>query len=128
MLAKEIEFVDYDGNKRKETHYFNLTEAEALEMELSVEGGLTGMVKRIVEAQDFPAIVKVVKEMILKSYGQKSPDGRQFIKNEKIREEFSYTEAYSKLFMELATDANKAAEFFKGITPEITVDTKTDNK
>jgi hypothetical protein len=86
-------------------------------MEMSTTGGLAEMIQRIVAAQDTPAIIKIFKELVLKAYGQKSPDGRRFIKNDDLREEFSQTEAYSKLFMELATNADAAAKFVNGIMP-----------
>lgn len=115
MLKKTFRYTDYDNNERVEDHYFNLTEAEAMEMELGTTGGLTKMIEEIVAAQDTPTIVKIFKEMILKAYGKKSPDGRRFMKSEEISREFSETEAYSQLFMELATDAKAAAAFVNGI-------------
>ena len=80
-----------------------------MEMEMSTSGGLSEMIRKIVAAQDTPAIIKIFKEIILKSYGQKSPDGRQFIKSPELSKAFSETEAYSQLFMKLATDADAAA-------------------
>ena len=118
MLKETITYVDYNGTERTEDHYFNLTEAELMEMEMSTTGGLAEMIQRIVAAQDSPAIVKIFKDLVLKAYGQKSPDGRRFIKNDELKEEFSQTEAYSKLFMKLATDADAAARFVNGIMPE----------
>ena len=117
MLKKTFKFVDYNGNPRTEDHYFNLTQAEVTELELSVDGGLTAMIKRVVEAQNGGQIIKTMKDLILKSYGVKSPDGRQFIKNQEVRDAFVQTEAYSQLFMELATDAKAASDFFAGVIP-----------
>lgn len=117
MLKKTITYNDFNGNEYTEDFYFNLTKAEILEMEMSTEGGMAEMIQRIAAAKNAPEIIKVFKEMILKAYGVKSPDGKRFIKSEKISEEFSQTEAYSKLFMELATDDVKAAEFVNGIVP-----------
>lgn len=117
MLKKTITYTDYNGTERTEDHYFNLTEAEVMEMEMSTTGGLAEMIQRIVAAQDAPAIIKIFKELILNAYGQKSPDGKRFIKNQDLRDEFAQTEAYSKLFMELATDADAAAKFVNGIMP-----------
>jgi hypothetical protein len=117
MLKKTFTYTDYNGNERTEDKYFNLTQAEIMEMEMSVDGGLSEMIQRIVSAQDSPSIIKVFKELILKSYGEKSPDGKRFIKSEELSTEFSQTEAYSLLFTELATDADKAAEFVNGIIP-----------
>lgn len=117
MLKKNIKYTDYNGNERAEDFYFNLTKAEIMELELSTTGGLVEMINKIVAAQDSPAIIEIFKKMILKAYGEKSPDGRRFIKSDEISTAFSQTEAYSQLFMELATDANAASEFVNGIVP-----------
>lgn len=117
MLKKTITYNDYNNVERTEDFYFNLTKAEVMEMEMSTSGGLTEMIQRIVSEQDAPAIIKIFKELVLKAYGKKSLDGKRFIKNDELREEFAQTEAYSILFMELATEADKAAEFVNGIVP-----------
>lgn len=117
MLKKTITYTDYNGNERTEDFYFNLSKAEVMEMELGTAGGLAEMIRNIVSAQDAPAIINVFKEVILKAYGEKSPDGKRFIKSEEIRTAFSQTEAYSNLFMELSTDAEAGAKFVNGIMP-----------
>lgn len=121
MLKKTFEFEDYNGVKRKEDHYFNLSKAEIMEMELGTTGGLAEMIQRVVDAQDTPSIVKIFKDLILKAYGIKSPDGRKFIKidesGHRVADDFAQTEAYSMLFMELATDADAASAFINGIVP-----------
>lgn len=117
MLKKTMTYSDYNGVERTEDFYFNLTKAEVMEMELSTAGGLAEMITKIVNAQDAPAIIKVFKDLILKAYGEKSPDGKRFIKSEALSEAFAQTEAYSQLFMELATDADAAAAFVNGIVP-----------
>ena len=117
MLKKTITYIDYNENERTEDFYFNLTKAELMEMEMSTNGGMAEMIQRIVASQDAPAIIKIFKDLVLKAYGQKSLDGKRFIKNDELREEFAQTEAYSQLFMELATDADAAAKFVNGIMP-----------
>jgi hypothetical protein len=118
MLKKTITYTDYNGETRKEDFYFNMTRAEVTEMELSIEGGLSDMIKRVTEAKDVPAIMKIFKDLVLRAYGQKSPDGKRFIKSKELSEEFAQTEAYSDLFMELATDSTAAAAFVNGIMPQ----------
>lgn len=118
MLKKTIKYTDYNSVERKEDFYFNLSKAEVAEMELSVEGGLVQMIEKIVAEDDGPKIIALFKDMILKAYGEKSPDGKRFIKNEELRIGFSQTEAYSNLFMEIATDADAAAAFVNGIVPQ----------
>lgn len=117
MLKKAIKYTDYNGVERKETHYFNLSKAEVMEMEMSTVGGFAEMIQKVVDAQDTPSLVKIFKDLILKAYGEKSPDGKRFIKSEELSTAFSQTEAYSVLFMELATDAQAASAFVNGILP-----------
>lgn len=117
MLKKTITYPDYNGVERTEDFYFNLSKAELMEMELSTSGGFAEMINKVISTQDAPSIIRIFKELVLKAYGEKSPDGKRFIKSEKLSEEFSQTEAYSILFMELATDADAAASFVNGIIP-----------
>lgn len=119
MLKKTMTYTDYNGVERTEDFYFNLSKAEIMEMELSTSGGLAEMINKIVAAQDAPAIIKIFKELVLKAYGEKSPDGKRFVKSDEIATAFSQTEAYSQLFMELATDADAAAKFVNGIVPKM---------
>lgn len=117
MIKETITYTDYNGVERKEDYYFNLTKAEIMEMEMSTKGGLAEMIQRIIAAQDQPAIIKIFKDLIIKSYGVKSADGKRFIKNDEVVEEFVQTEAFSQLFMKLATDSDAAAKFVNGIVP-----------
>ena len=117
MLKKTIKYTDYNGVERTEDFYFNLNKAEIMEMQLTTVGGLDAYLKKIISAQDMPTLMRIFKDLVLKSYGVKSDDGRRFIKNEKLREEFEQTEAYSILYMELSTDAEAAAAFVNGIIP-----------
>ena len=118
MVVKKIKYTDFNGVEREEEFMFNLTEAEITEMELTTDGGLTDSIKKIVSAQNTPEIIKTFKMLLLKSYGEKSADGRRFIKSEELSKEFTQTNAYSQLFMELATDDKSAIAFINGIIPE----------
>ena len=118
MLKKTIKYTDYEGVEREEDFYFNLNKAEVMEMQLSTDGTLTKFIEKIIAEKRVPELVKIFKELILKSYGEKSLDGKRFIKNDQILEEFTQTEAYSNLFMELSTDADAAAAFINGIIPK----------
>lgn len=117
MLKKAITYVDYNGVERTESFYFNLSKAELIEMEYGTVGTFTSMIQNIIDAQDEPELIKLFKSLILKSYGKKSADGRRFEKSEEISKDFSETEAYVILFMELARDSKAASEFVNGIIP-----------
>lgn len=118
MLKKTVAYEDFDGHQRTEDYYFNLTSAEITEMELSMNGGLSQLLEKILKENDNKQIIEYFKKIVLMSYGKKSLDGRQFVKNDQIREEFASTAAYSEIFMELATDAEAAAAFVNGIMPK----------
>lgn len=126
MLKKTITYTDYNGTERTEDFYFNLTKAEIMEMEMGIDGGMVEMINKIVAAKDAPSIIAIFKDLILKAYGEKSADGKRFIKSKELSTAFSQTEAYSDLYMELATNSDEAAKFVNGIVPA--VDKKVENK
>lgn len=121
-------YTDYDGNERKEDFYFNFTEAELAKMELSVTGGLTTIIQRAIDAKDVPSLIKIFEDLISKSYGQKSLDGRRFVKSPEILEEFKQTEAYSQIYMRMATDEKAAAEFVNNVMPKKTLNAATSHE
>lgn len=121
MYKKTITYTDYDGNERNEDFYFNLTKAELMEMDLSEDGGMENRIKRIVNSRNTKEIIEVFKDIILSSYGEKSPDGKRFVKvinGHSLSEDFAQTEAYSELFMELATNDKSATEFISNVIPK----------
>ena len=117
MLKKTIKYIDYNDVERTEDFYFNLNETELYEMQLGTAGGYDEYIQRIIAAQDTPTLIAIFKDLVLKTYGQKSLDGKRFIKSDQLREEFSQTEAYNKLFMELATNTDAAIAFVNGVMP-----------
>ena len=117
MIKKTVTYVDYNGVERTEDNFFNLSKAELMEMEMSTPGGLAEKITRLTNEKDVPAIFKIFKELILKSYGKKSDDGRRFMKSVELSTEFEQTEAFSIILTELATDADAAAAFVNGIIP-----------
>ena len=118
MLKRNISYEDFDGEKVTETFYFNLTRSEIVELNVEHKGGLEDAIQRMVKSQDLKSLIAEVKKIVLWSYGVKSDDGKRFIKNDTLREEFSQTAAYDSLFMELATNDDAAATFIKGVIPK----------
>ena len=118
MLKKTITYKDFNGEEVREDFLFHLSKAELVELEASHEGGLAEAMQNIVNANDNKAIVAEFKKIILMSLGMKTMDGRRFIKNQQMRDDFESSEAYSALFMELLTDTDAAVNFMNGIIPE----------
>lgn len=117
MYKKTITYNDYNGEERKDEYYFNLSKAELFEMEMSVKGGFSSLLDKIIKTQDTPALMANFKTLILKSYGEKSIDGRRFIKSDELSTAFSQTEAYSELLIELVTNDGAAADFVNNVFP-----------
>lgn len=117
MFVKEIRYTDYNGIDRSEKFYFNLNKSELTEMDLTTAGGMKSFIERITNTQDQAELIKLFKELILKAYGQKSDDGKRFIKSDELRNEFSQTMAYDTYFMLLSTNENEAIKFVNGIMP-----------
>lgn len=118
MFKKTITYIDYNEEERTEDFYFNINEAELAEMELTEEGGMSNLVQKIINTKDMPSLIKIFKKLILAAYGEKSADGKYFMKSKEISERFTCSPAYSKLFMELATNDKLAADFVNNILPK----------
>lgn len=125
MLKETIKYQDYDGNEYEEDFYFNLNKSELIKLQTSIPGGLEQMIKNIIAAKDQNALMNMFSKIIHISYGEKSPDGKHFVKSEELANAFEQTLAYDNLFMELINDADKAAAFINGILPS---DAKSDVK
>lgn len=119
MFKDTVTYTDYDGNERTETLYFNLSRAEVMQMELSIKGGFSSMLERIVKSEDGPEIADQFVKIIKASYGKKSEDGKRFLKSEEITNEFVQSEAYSEFFMKIVSDEDYAAAFVNGIMPKV---------
>jgi hypothetical protein len=118
VLKKTITYKDFNGNEISEDFFFHLSKAELVELEMSHDGGLSSAIQRIIDTEDNKKIIEEFKNIIMTAYGKRSDDGRRFVKNQELRDEFASTEAYSELFMELVTDTDAAVEFVNGIIPQ----------
>lgn len=111
-------YTDYDDNQRTEDFYFNYSKAELADIQFSVAGGLAGMIDKIIKTNDTPELVKLFRELIQKAYGEKSNDGRRFMKSPELTKEFTETEAYSQIYIRLATDSKAAQDFINHVIPK----------
>lgn len=118
MLKKTIKYTDLFDNEREEVFYFGLMKSELVMLSNSNSGGLENQLKNIIETSDRVRIMQEFEKIILSSYGVKSEDGKSFLKNEKIREEFHQSPAFDVLFMDLLSDTDKVIEFVRGIMPK----------
>jgi len=116
VYTKDITYENLDGELVTETYNFNLTRAEAVEMNFHKKGGLEAYAKRITEAEEHGELIELFKDLILKTYGQR--DGQRFVKDKALTDAFIQTGAYSELFIELATNAEEAIRFFRGVVPK----------
>lgn len=117
MYGKKIKYVDFNDTEREETFYFHLSQADLIKIEAQYEGGFEAYANRMVEARKTEDLVNVLDDLIARSYGVKSLDGRQFVKNETVLNDFKQTQAYSDLFIQLLSDDKAAEEFIIGIMP-----------
>jgi len=119
MWKETITYKDFYGEERTEEFRFHLSKAECAEKQMKYAGGgYAEFLKRIVDAKSQETIVDLFKQFILDSYGEISPDGRRFMKSPELSKAFSETEAFSILYMKLATDDEYAAKFVNGVIPQ----------
>ena len=117
MYKKTITYTDYNGEQRTEDFYFDLTKTEAMKLDLGIAGGLEAYMNRCLQRMDVPAILDLFDKIVLKAYGEKSADGRRFVKSNELSIEFTQTPAYDVLIQEIFSNPEKATEFMEGILP-----------
>lgn len=118
MFKKTIEYVNYNGEPRKKDHYFDLTKTELLELQLSEDGGITTFLRQVLMDQNGGKMISFTRKLILAAYGEKTPDGEYFMKNDEIRQRFACSPAFDILFTELTSSKEAGLEFMKGIMPK----------
>jgi hypothetical protein len=120
MLKKDVTYEDFEGNQVTETLYFHFAKSELVKMRAVYGEDLDDKINKMIESNDNVEIIKIFEDILLGAYGQKSDDGKRFIKNDELREQFRNSLAYDAIFMEMATDdsANAIAEFIKGVMPK----------
>lgn len=121
MYKKTISYKDYNGKERTEDYYFNIDEGEIVEMEMSVNGGYSNMIERVVKEESNPELFKIFKDFVCKAYGEKSADGKYFLKEDEegrpLVRKFLQTKAYSALMMEFMTKTQSFTDFVNRIIP-----------
>lgn len=117
MLTKKIKFTNYFSEEVEQEFMFNLNETELTNMNLMENGGLPRLIEKIINTRDQKRLIEYFKKIIWDSYGEISDDGMRFEKSYEKSLAFSQTDAYNRLYMELISDAKKAADFINGIVP-----------
>lgn len=115
-------YEDFNGESVTEDLYFNLSKAELLEMNFNARGGLVNYIEAIMNARDTQEIAEFFKLILVKSYGEKTPDGKHFMKTPEIAQKFQCSVPYSELYVKLSTDAAAASEFINSIIPKSLLD------
>lgn len=115
MVKKTITYTDLNGVERTEDFYFDMSKPEIVKMQTSAKGGYDVQLRSIAANLNGALIMEFFENFIAKAYGEKSDDGRRFVKSEELSRAFMQTPAYEVLFDELVTDDKKAAEFVNAV-------------
>ena len=120
MIKKNIKFVDFDGNEKEKTFYFNLTQAEMSRMAIEEGWYLGDRIVEIAKSKDIPQIVTILEDVVLRAYGERTPDGG-FIKKKpdgtKLADIFVTSPAYNELYVELLQNPERFTEFINSLVP-----------
>lgn len=119
MFTDTITYTDLNGEERTETLHFNLSKAEILKMEISKNGGYAEYLEEIVNSKNSSLIMETFIDIVDKTYGVKTEDGRRFIKSDELTEEFKQSEAYSEFLMKLISNEDYASAFVTGVLPKM---------
>ena len=117
MIKKNITYVDFNGEERTDPFYFNLSKAELMDIELDYNGNMSTAMNTMLERRDMKGVLGLLSKLIRKAYGEKSEDGKRFLKNKELEDGFATTDAFSNLLIELVNDEKKLEAFVTGVIP-----------
>ena len=124
MFRKDITYTDYNGDKQTETCYFNLNRTELMDIALDLPEGIVEPSDNekeasihLVDKLGTKGIFNFIKDVVKKSYGIKSEDGRRFIKDDQITLEFTQTPMYDEIISEFTHDDKAASDFINNVIP-----------
>lgn len=117
MLKRTIKYIDFDDVEQEEDFYFNISKPELIELEVDQPGGFGAWMEEVMKAKDNKTLMAQFKRILLLAVGEKTPDGRNFVKTEEIKAKFASSAAYISLYTEMATDDKAAADFLLGTLP-----------
>lgn len=119
MRKETIKYSDFDGTNREEIFYFNLTRAECVALHMQTTGGLPAVLEKIVKANDIGTIYATFEDLLGRSYGVKSDDGRRLMKGKdgELFLAFKETNAYDELMCKLISIPGYSADFFSEVIP-----------
>lgn len=126
MYKKNITYTDFNGDERTDAFYFNLSDAEILDLQVSYGGDMSRIMSNMLEKHDAKGLLGIITDLILTSYGEKSNDGKRFMKNQEIRDGFVTTDAYSKLVLDLLNDEKEFEKFMTNVIPSAKREALTD--
>lgn len=116
MFKHNIEYVDFNGNDRNEDFYFHLSSPEVIRLEAKLGAPIQDYIGNLREQQDLSSLIAFLEDIILTAYGRKTSDGKSFIKNQELRVEFEYSQAYAELFEEMVSNPTLAQKFGEGVS------------
>lgn len=115
MFKHSVEYVDFNGSDRKEDLYFHLSLPEVTRLEAEIGMGLEDYIKGLTTNQELNTLLAFLERMLLSSYGQKTSDGKSFIKSQVIREAFEYSQAYAEIFEQVLSNPDLARKFGENV-------------
>lgn len=121
MLKQQVKYEDFDGNTQTETLYFNLNRMELISFQKRYGSeNMENYINKLIEEKQIEPMYDLLNDFVLTAYGVKSEDGKRFIKNDQIREEFKQSLAYEALIEDFHDDSRKVLEnFIAGVTAHI---------
>lgn len=112
-------YKDFNGTERKETVYFDLNQSEIIGLEIDSEKGLSEYLQEISDAKNAKEMMRFFTNTLYKAYGEKSADGRRFVKSKELSDAFTQTVIYQDIYAELLTNAEFASKFINSIMPDM---------
>lgn len=131
MIKRTVTYEDFNGVTHTEDLYFNLTKTEMSKIVLEEAkfdpdgnqdeesmNAFSDRLREIGRSGDGKKIIDMFEWLLKISYGEKSEDGRRFVKNDEVYEDWRYSASYDQFWQDLMlSETGDMVEFINGIIP-----------
>ena len=117
MQKLTVQYQNWDGDLETEDLYFHLNIKELQEME-KWDVPLTKRIAKLTKTEDGTEAFELMRDIVEAAYGERSSDGKRFVKNPEVLKNFTQGLAYDEVILQFIDGTTDLAKFVEGLLPK----------
>ncbi len=117
MQKLTVQFENFDGETVSEDLYFHLNIKELQDME-KWDVPLTQRIAKLTKTEDGKEAFDLMRDIVEAAYGERSEDGKRFVKNPEVLKNFTEGLAYDEVILKFIDGTTDLSKFIEGLLPK----------